>query len=233
MSTNPTCLIVTPKIRELAAKFPNETVESVKNLVSLWQAKNNKSAEDIPMGYDLQKFIKELRKSDFPTFIANTVKNASSKGRTQQYGVAIDPKLKTNYAKWQSDNILNSQRNVIKESVYSKKLIKVLQTLIDKIKGSGIKEAKAAQNLYEWTIQAQQAILDDLEKGEKKDEDLSLDKVQEQLNNLIQKTPENLAKGAIKAAKEMGKDWGKNTEQKASRNYSNNESFTWDVTAKE
>lgn len=63
MSTNPTCLIVTPKIRELAAKFPNETVESVKNLVSLWQAKNNKSTEDIPMGYELQEFIKELRKS--------------------------------------------------------------------------------------------------------------------------------------------------------------------------
>ena len=48
MSTNPTCLVVTPKIRELATKFPNETVESVKNLVSLWQAKNNKSSEDIP-----------------------------------------------------------------------------------------------------------------------------------------------------------------------------------------
>lgn len=47
---------------------------------------------------------KELRKSDFPTFIANTAKNVSSKGKTQQYGVAIDPKLKTNYAKWQSDN---------------------------------------------------------------------------------------------------------------------------------
>ena len=62
MSTNPTCLIVTPKIRELAAKFPNETVESVKNLVSLWQAKNNKSSEDIPMGYELQEFIKELRR---------------------------------------------------------------------------------------------------------------------------------------------------------------------------
>lgn len=63
MSTNPTCLIVTPKIRELAAKFPNETVESVKNLVSLWQAKNNKSAEDIPMGYELQDFIKKIRKA--------------------------------------------------------------------------------------------------------------------------------------------------------------------------
>lgn len=61
MSINPTCLNVTPKIRELAAKFPNETVESVKGLVSLWQAKNNKTAEDVPLGYELQDFIKELR----------------------------------------------------------------------------------------------------------------------------------------------------------------------------
>lgn len=61
--SNPVCLIPTPKIRELAAKFPNETVESVKNLVSLWQAKNNKSSEDIPMGYELQDFIKKIRKS--------------------------------------------------------------------------------------------------------------------------------------------------------------------------
>lgn len=74
MSTNPTCLIVTPKIRELAAKFPNETVESVKNLVSLWQAKNNKSAEDIPMGYELQEFIKEIRKT-VPSKWARTAKN--------------------------------------------------------------------------------------------------------------------------------------------------------------
>lgn len=98
------CLIITPEIRELAKKFPNETEQSVLNLVGLWQEKNNKSIEDIPMEYELQEFIKELRKSDFPTFIANTAKNASSKGKTQQYGVAIDPKLKTNYAKWQSDN---------------------------------------------------------------------------------------------------------------------------------
>lgn len=61
--SNPVCLIPTPKIRELAAKFPNETVESVKNLVSLWQAKNNKSTEDIPMGYELQDFIKKIRKA--------------------------------------------------------------------------------------------------------------------------------------------------------------------------
>ena len=82
MSTNPTCLIVTPKIRELAAKFPNETVESVKNLVSLWQAKNNKSIDDIPMGYELRDFIKEIRKAT-PSKWARTAENGyevSTKG---------------------------------------------------------------------------------------------------------------------------------------------------------
>ncbi len=82
MSTNPTCLVVTPKIRELAAKFPNETVESVKNLVSLWQAKNNKSTEDIPMGYELNAFIQEIRKA-VPSKWARTAENGyevSTKG---------------------------------------------------------------------------------------------------------------------------------------------------------
>lgn len=72
--SNPVCLIPTPKIRELAAKFPNETVESVKNLVSLWQAKNNKSTEDIPMGYELQDFIKKIRKA-VPSKWARTAEN--------------------------------------------------------------------------------------------------------------------------------------------------------------
>ena len=72
--SNPVCLIPTPKIRELAAKFPNETVESVKNLVSLWQAKNNKSSEDIPMGYELQDFIKKIRKA-VPSKWARTAEN--------------------------------------------------------------------------------------------------------------------------------------------------------------
>lgn len=74
MSTNPTCLVVTPKIRELAAKFPNETVESVKNLVSLWQAKNNKSTEDIPLGSELNAFIQEIRKA-VPSKWARTAEN--------------------------------------------------------------------------------------------------------------------------------------------------------------
>lgn len=58
------CLILTPEIRELAKKFPNETEQSVLNLVSLWQEKNNKSIEDVPFGYELQEFIKELRSSE-------------------------------------------------------------------------------------------------------------------------------------------------------------------------
>ena len=55
------CLIITPEIRELAKKFPNETEQSVLNLVSLWQEKNNKSIEDIPLGSELNNFIRELR----------------------------------------------------------------------------------------------------------------------------------------------------------------------------
>lgn len=58
------CLIITPEIRELAKKFPNETEQSILNLVGLWQEKNNKSSEDIPLGSELNNFIKELRKED-------------------------------------------------------------------------------------------------------------------------------------------------------------------------
>ena len=58
------CLIITPEIRELAKKFPNETEQSILNLVELWQEKNNKSIEDIPLDSELNDFIKELRKED-------------------------------------------------------------------------------------------------------------------------------------------------------------------------
>lgn len=134
----------------------------------------------------------------------------SSYGLTQED--LLDNKYKSDIIAAIKRNREEAGENTIKESVYSKQLIKVLQNLIDKIKDSNIKEAKAAQNLYEWTIKAQQTILDAIEKGERKDDDLLLDKVQEQLNNLAQISPENLAEDAIKAAKEMGKDWGKNTE---------------------
>ncbi len=116
-------------------------------------------------------------------------------------------KLRNTSVNWASTE--DGSHNTIKESEYSKQLIEILQQLIAKIKASNIKEAKAAQNLYEWTIQAQQAILDAIEKGERKDEDLPLDRIQKQLNNLAQKTPEELAKDFIEALKEMSKDWGR------------------------
>ena len=103
--------------------------------------------------------------------------------------------------------------NTIKESVYGKQLIKVLQSLIDKIKTSNIKEARAAQNLYEWTIKAEQAILDAIEKGERKDDDLLLDKVQEHLNKLIQITPEELTDKANKEINKIIKE-NKNNDSK-------------------
>lgn len=90
--SNPVCLIPTPKIRELAAKFPNETVESVKNLVSLWQAKNNKSTEDIPMGYELQDFIKKIRKA-VPSKWARTAKVLKHKGNWSRAEAIQNPNI--------------------------------------------------------------------------------------------------------------------------------------------
>ena len=103
----------------------------------------------------------------------------------------------------------NGSHNTIKESEYSKQFIEILQMLITRIKSANIKETKAAQNLYEWTIEAQQAILDAIEKGERKDADLPLDRIQKNFNDLAQKTPEELAKDIIEALKEMSKDWGR------------------------
>lgn len=164
------CLIITPEIRELAKKFPNETEQSILNLVGLWQEKNNKSIEDIPMGYELQEFIKEIRGT-----------------------------------------------NKIKESVGYKRMNVLLQDLINKIDKSGIKEAKAARNLYDWTIQANNAILDAINKGERKDELIYLDSLLDTLNKLALKAPEELGKEAIKALKEFSKDFGAQTETSVSK----------------
>lgn len=68
------CLVIAPEIRELAKKFPNETEQSILNLVGLWQDKNNKSIEDIPSGSELNDFIKEIRKA-VPSKWARTAEN--------------------------------------------------------------------------------------------------------------------------------------------------------------
>lgn len=103
----------------------------------------------------------------------------------------------------------NGRHNTIKESEYSKQFIEILQMLITRIKSANIEGTKYAQNLYEWTIEAQQAILDAIEKGERKDEDLPLDRIQKNFNDLAQITPEEIAEDLKEALKEMSKDWGR------------------------
>ena len=100
------CLRMTPVLREFAKSFPKETPESVKNLVSLWQENTNKPIEKYPSVGELNEFIKKIRKA-VPSKWVRTAENSyevSTKGITQQYGVSIDPKLKFNYSKWQSNN---------------------------------------------------------------------------------------------------------------------------------
>lgn len=80
------CLTITPRIKELAKKFPNETEQSVLNLVGLWQEKNNKSIEDIPLGSELNAFIKELRrpKGKGAETVFSTSGNNSYPSRTRE-----------------------------------------------------------------------------------------------------------------------------------------------------
>lgn len=80
------CLTITPRIKELAKKFPNETEQSVLNLVGLWQEKNNKSIEDIPLSSELNAFIKELRrpKEKGAETVFSTSGNNSYPSRTRE-----------------------------------------------------------------------------------------------------------------------------------------------------
>ena len=101
-----------------------------------------------------------------------------------------------------------TQLHTIKESVGYKRMNVVLQDLINKIDESGIKSAKAARNLYDWTIQANNAILDAINKGEREDELIDLDNFLDTLNRIASYTPKELGEKAIKAIKELSKDFG-------------------------
>ena len=101
-----------------------------------------------------------------------------------------------------------TQLHTIKESVGYKRMNVVLQDLINKIDESGIKSAKAARNLYDWTIQANNAILDAINKGEREDELIDLDNFLDTLNRIASHTPKELGEKAIKAIKEFSKDFG-------------------------
>ena len=94
------CLILTPEIRELAKKFPNETEQSILNLVGLWQEKNNKSVEDIPLGSELNDFIKELRSSEATEQLDEALSNSFNTPRItsveeqQKVDLLFDPRTR-------------------------------------------------------------------------------------------------------------------------------------------
>lgn len=107
----------------------------------------------------------------------------------------------------------SSNKPAITESTAYKRINAVLQDLINKIDESGIKSAIPARNLYSWTIQANQVILDAIESGSREDELVNPDNVQDTINNLISKSPKELGDTFIQALKEMSKDFGKSIKE--------------------
>lgn len=122
------CLIITPEIRELAKKFPNETEQSVLNLVGLWQEKNNKSIEDIPLGSELNDFIKELRSSEATEQLDEALSSSFNTPRVtsveeqQKVDLLFDPKTRRD-------------RVTLIARFFSNEVDNTLQEMTDSLKG--------------------------------------------------------------------------------------------------
>lgn len=122
------CLIITPEIRELAKKFPNETEQSVLNLVGLWQEKNNKSIEDIPLGSELNDFIKELRSSEATEQLDEALSSSFDTPRVtsveeqQKVDLLFDPKTRRD-------------RVTLIARFFSNEVDSALQEMTDSLKG--------------------------------------------------------------------------------------------------
>lgn len=114
------CLIITPEIRELAKKFPNETEQSILNLVGLWQEKNNKSTEDIPLGSELNALIQELRSPKaiskrVETFSGNWTRQgvASQTSKVFLFGDNTNDRLNTHYVPTMTQAVIRGLDNAI------------------------------------------------------------------------------------------------------------------------
>lgn len=122
------CLIITPEIRELAKKFPNETEQSILNLVGLWQEKNNKSIEDIPLGSELNDFIKELRSSEATEQLDEALSSSFNTPRItsveeqQKVDLLFDPKTRRD-------------RVTLIARFFSNEVDSALQEMADSLKG--------------------------------------------------------------------------------------------------
>ena len=114
------CLILTSGIRELATKFPDETEQSVLNLVGLWQERNNKSYEDIPLGSVLNDFIKELRDSKavsarIETYAGNWTREdvAKQSDKVFLFGDNTDDRVNTHHVPSMTQAVIRGLDNAI------------------------------------------------------------------------------------------------------------------------
>lgn len=140
------CLIITPEIRELAKKFPNETEQSILNLVGLWQEKNNKSIEDIPLGSELNDFIKELRSSEATKQLDEALSSSFNTPRItsveeqQKVDLLFDPRTRRDRVTLIARFFSNEVDNALQEMTDS------LKRRIDDASGVGKEELQAELN---------------------------------------------------------------------------------------
>ena len=140
------CLILTPEIRELTKKFPNETEQSILNLVGLWQEKNNKSIEDIPLGSELNDFIKEIRKEDAVEQLDKALSSSfdtpriTSVEEQQKVDLLFDPKTRRDRVSLIARFFSNEIDNALQETTDS------LKSRIDKASGIEREELQASLN---------------------------------------------------------------------------------------
>lgn len=140
------CLVITPEIRELAKRFPNETEQSILNLVGLWQEKNNKSVEDIPLGSELNDFIKELRSSEATEQLDEALSSSFSTPRItsveeqQKVDLLFDPRTRRDRVTLIARFFSNEVDNALQEMTDS------LKRRIDDASGMGREELQAELN---------------------------------------------------------------------------------------
>lgn len=140
------CLILTPEIRELAKKFPNETEQSILNLVGLWQEKNNKSIEDIPLGSELNDFIKEIRKEDAVEQLDKALSSSfdtpriTSVEEQQKVDLLFDPKTRRDRVSLIARFFSNEIDNALQEATDS------LKSRINEASGVEKEELQASLN---------------------------------------------------------------------------------------
>ena len=85
------CLLMTEEIKEIAKSFPQETAESIKNLISLWQESGKGSIESYPTVGELSDFMIKLRESKDNSYDYSTPTITTNSDDLRQVAMDYDP----------------------------------------------------------------------------------------------------------------------------------------------